>query len=214
MPRAKGGSKSRQRRKKIMKMAKGYVGGRGRLYKTARETVERALVFAYRDRRVKKRTFRGLWITRIGAAAKMSGLSYSQLIKGLKQARVELDLVEVAPDAQPPVCRMMDYGKFRYEQKKKSHGPKKHSVVEIKEVKMGSRTDPHDVVHKVRNIRQFIGKGQRVKVSVFFRGREITHPELGRQMLRGVVDQIQDIAKVDIEPRLEGRSMAMLLTPK
>jgi len=125
-----------------------------------------------------------------------------------------LDLVEVAPDAQPPVCRMMDYGKFRYEQKKKSHGPKKHSAFEIKEVKMGSRTDPHDVVHKVRNIRQFIEKGQRVKVSVFFRGREITHPELGKQMLRGVVDQVQDIAKLDIEPRLEGRSMAMLLTPK
>jgi translation initiation factor IF-3 len=125
-----------------------------------------------------------------------------------------LDLVEVAPDAQPPVCRMMDYGKYRYEQKKKSHGPKKHSAFEIKEVKMGSRTDPHDVVHKVRNIRQFIEKGQRVKVSVFFRGREITHPELGRQMLRGVVDQVQDIAKLDIEPRLEGRSMAMLLTPK
>ena len=99
MPRAKGGSKSRQRRKKIMKMAKGYVGGRGRLYKSARETVERALVFAYRDRRVKKRTFRGLWITRIGAAAKMNGLSYSQLIKGLKEAGVELDrkiLAEIA----------------------------------------------------------------------------------------------------------------------
>ena len=91
MPRAKGGSKSRQRRKKIMKMAKGYVGGRGRLYKSARETVERALVFAYRDRRVKKRAFRGLWITRIGAAAKLNGLSYSQLIKGLKEAGVELD---------------------------------------------------------------------------------------------------------------------------
>jgi large subunit ribosomal protein L20 len=91
VPRAKGGSKSRQRRKKIMKMAKGYVGGRGRLYKSARETVERALVFAYRDRRVKKRTFRGLWITRIGAAAKLNGLSYSQLIKGLKEAGVELD---------------------------------------------------------------------------------------------------------------------------
>lgn len=126
----------------------------------------------------------------------------------------ELDLVEVAAEAQPPVCRMMDYGKFRYEQKKKAHGPKKHSVIDVKEVKMGSRTDPHDVEHKVKNIRLFIGRGQRVKVSVFFRGREITHPELGRQMLRGVVDRIQDIAKVDIEPRLEGRSMAMLLTPK
>jgi len=91
VPRAKGGSKSRQRRKKIMKLAKGYVGGRGRLYRSARETVERSLAFAYRDRRVKKRTFRGLWITRIGAAAKLNGLSYSQLIKGLKQAKVELD---------------------------------------------------------------------------------------------------------------------------
>ena len=82
-----------------MKMAKGYVGGRGRLYRSARETVERALAFAYRDRRVKKRTFRGLWITRIGAAAKLNGLSYSQLIKGLKQARVEIDrkvLAEIA----------------------------------------------------------------------------------------------------------------------
>jgi translation initiation factor IF-3 len=126
----------------------------------------------------------------------------------------ELDLVEVAAEAQPPVCRIMDYGKFRYEQKKKTHGPKKHSVVEVKEVKMGSRTDPHDIEHKVRNIRLFIERGQRVKVSVFFRGREITHPELGRQMLRGVAEQILDIAKVDIEPRLEGRNMAMLLTPK
>lgn len=91
MPRAKGGSKSRQRRKKIMKLAKGYVGGRGRLYRSARETVERSLAFAYRDRRVKKRSFRGLWITRIGAAAKLNGISYSQLIKGLKQAGIELD---------------------------------------------------------------------------------------------------------------------------
>ena len=99
MPRAKGGSKTRQRRKKVMKMAKGYVGGRGRLYRSARETVERALAFAYRDRRVKKRTFRGLWITRIGAAAKLNGLSYSQMIKGLKQARIEIDrkvLAEIA----------------------------------------------------------------------------------------------------------------------
>ena len=91
MPRAKGGPKSRNRRKKIMKLAKGYVGGRGRLYRSARETVERAGMFAYRDRRVKKRTFRGLWITRIGAAAVLNGLSYSQLIRGLKQAGVELD---------------------------------------------------------------------------------------------------------------------------
>lgn len=114
MPRAKGGSKSRQRRKKIMKMAKGYVGGRGRLYKTARETVERALVFAYRDRRVKKRTFRGLWITRIGAAAKMNGMSYSQLIKGLKEAKVELDrkmLAELAVADLPAFGQLVQAAK-------------------------------------------------------------------------------------------------------
>lgn len=126
-----------------------------------------------------------------------------------------IDLVEVAPEAQPPVCRIMDYGKFRYEQKKKSHGAKKkQTFVSIKEVKMGSRTDSHDLAYKVRNIRRFIERGQRVKVSVFFRGREITHPELGRHMLEGVFGQVQDIAKLDVSPRLEGRNMAMLLTPK
>jgi len=141
-------------------------------------------------------------------------LGVMPLHEALKQVEaLELDLVEVAPDAQPPVCRMMDYGKFRYEQKKKQQGPKK-TVVEIKEVKMGSRTDHHDIEHKVKNIRKFIDEGQRVKVSVFFRGREITHPELGRQMLLGVVELVQDVAKLDIQPRLEGRSMAMLLTPK
>lgn len=126
-----------------------------------------------------------------------------------------LDLVEVAPEAQPPVCRIMDYGKYRYLQKKKSHGAKKkQTYVAVKEVKMGSRTDPHDLLYKVRNIRRFIERGQRVKVSVFFRGREITHPELGKHMLDGVLNQVLDIAKLDVAPRLEGRNMAMLLTPK
>jgi large subunit ribosomal protein L20 len=91
MPRAKGGSKSRRRRKKILKLAKGYVGGRGRLYRSARETVERSLAFSYRDRRVRRREFRSLWNIRINAAARLSGISYSQLIKGLRQAGVILD---------------------------------------------------------------------------------------------------------------------------
>jgi len=144
-----------------------------------------------------------------------SQLGVMSLYEALKTVEsLGVDLVEVASEAQPPVCRMMDYGKFRYEQKKKSHGASKHSIVEIKEVKMGSRTDPHDVVHKVKNIRKFIGEGQRVKVSVFFRGREITHPELGRQMLMTVMEQLRDVAKLDIDPRLEGRNMAMLVTPK
>jgi large subunit ribosomal protein L20 len=116
VPRAKGGSKSRQRRKKIMKMAKGYVGGRGRLYRSARETVERALTFAYRDRRAKKRSFRGLWITRIGAAAKLNGISYSQLIKGLKLAGIELDrkiLAELAVVDLPAFGQLAETAKAR-----------------------------------------------------------------------------------------------------
>ncbi len=143
-------------------------------------------------------------------------LGVMPLHEALKMVEVqELDLVEVAPEAQPPVCRMMDYGKFRYEQRKKSHGAKKkQTFVAVKEVKMGSRTDRHDLVYKIRNIRKFIERGQRVKVSVFFRGREITHPQLGKQMLDGVFGQVQDIAKLDISPRLEGRNMSMLLTPK
>jgi translation initiation factor IF-3 len=144
-----------------------------------------------------------------------SQLGVMTLYDALKQVdSLGVDLVEVAPEAQPPVCRMMDYGKFRYQQKKKSQGGGKKTFVSIKEVKMGSRTDRHDLVYKVKNIRRFIERGQRVKVSVLFRGREITHPELGRDMLNSVVGQVQDIAKLDIPPRLEGRNMAMLLVPK
>ena len=143
-----------------------------------------------------------------------SQLGVMPLYEALKAVEsLGVDLVEVAAEATPPVCRMMDYGKFRYQQKKKSQGGKK-PLVSIKEVKMGSRTDRHDLVYKVKNIRRFIERGQRVKVSVFFRGREITHPELGREMLNSVVGQVQDIAKLDIAPRLEGRNMAMLLVPK
>ncbi len=126
-----------------------------------------------------------------------------------------LDLVEVAPEGQPPVCRIMDYGKFRYLQRKKAQGAKKkQTFVAMKEVKLGSRTDRHDLDYKIKNIRRFIERGQRVKVSVFFRGREITHTDLGRQMLNGVAGQVLDIAKLEIAPKLEGRSMAILLTPK
>lgn len=116
MPRVKGGPKSRRRRKKILKLAKGYVGGRGRLYRSARETVERALAFAYRDRRVRRREFRGLWITRINAAAQLNGLSYNQFIKGLKQGRVELDrkiLADLAVSDMPAFSQIAQFAKAR-----------------------------------------------------------------------------------------------------
>ncbi len=114
MPRVKRGQQARQRRKKVLKLAKGYVGARGKLYRTARETVERGLVFAYRDRRVKKRTFRGLWITRINAGARLSGLSYSQLIKGLKHGGVELDrkiLADLAVSDMPAFSQIAQFAK-------------------------------------------------------------------------------------------------------
>lgn len=126
----------------------------------------------------------------------------------------ELDLVEISPTASPPVCRIMDYGKFRYLQKKKVQESRKHQTqVMVKEVKLGSRTSEHDVDFKVNNIRRFLEKKQRVKVSVFFRGREITHPEIGKELLEKVMTKIEDIGTMENQPRLEGRNMSMLVVP-
>ena len=126
-----------------------------------------------------------------------------------------LDLVEVAPTAQPPVCRVTDFDKYRYAQKKKTHDSKRHATATaIKEVKMGARTEKHDVEFKIKHIRRFVGEGQRVKLSISFRGREITHPELGRTLLESIVAQVQDIAQADGLPRMEGRNMSILLTPR
>jgi translation initiation factor IF-3 len=127
----------------------------------------------------------------------------------------ELDLVEIAATASPPVCRIMDYGKFRYEKKKKAQESKKKQVyVTVKEVKMGSRTSVHDVDFKVGHIRKFLDRSQRVKVSVFFRGREITHPEIGRDLLLGVFEKVKDLSNMEVSPRLEGRNMSMMLQPR
>jgi translation initiation factor IF-3 len=127
----------------------------------------------------------------------------------------ELDLVEVSPTATPPVCRIMDYGKFRYLQKKKVQESRKNQTqVLVKEVKLGSRTSEHDLDFKVNHIRRFLEKKQRVKVSVLFRGREITHPEIGREMLDKVVDKVQDVGSLDGQARMEGRNMSVLVVPR
>jgi len=127
----------------------------------------------------------------------------------------DLDLVEVAPSASPPVCRIMDYGKFRYAQKKKAQESRKKSAATIlKEVKVGSQTSTHDVDFKLGHIRGFLGEGHRVKVSVFFRGRSITHPELGKAMLDRIAEKLGDVATVEQQPRMEGRSMSMMLIAK
>jgi translation initiation factor IF-3 len=124
----------------------------------------------------------------------------------------ELDLVEVAPKSVPPVCRIMDYGKFKYQQSKKvQEARKKQSFIQIKEVKVRPKTEEHDLQIKIRNIRRFLEKGNKVKVSLMFRGREIAHPELAQRVMERISQSIQDIGTVETEPRLEGRFMTMMI---
>ena len=125
-----------------------------------------------------------------------------------------MDLVEVAPNAKPPVCKVMDYGKYLYqEQKKKQEAKKKQAKVQIKEIKVRPKTDDNDLETKVRHIRRFIGNGDRCKVSVFFRGREMAHRDRGAELLQRVVEMMSDVAKVEQEPRFEGRTMNLVLAP-
>lgn len=125
-----------------------------------------------------------------------------------------LDLVEVAATANPPVCRIMDYGKHKYQLSKKAkEAKKKQAVVLVKEMKMRSKTEEHDFQFKLRNVRKFLAEGNKVKVSIIFRGREITHTELGMGMLKRVADELKDAATIESGPRLEGRNMSMLIAP-
>ena len=126
------------------------------------------------------------------------------------------DLVEVSPNASPPVCRIMDYGKFKYQQSKKMNQGKRHthSVAHIKEVKVRPRTDVHDLEVKIRNIKKFLTHGNKAKVTLMFRGREIAHPEFGRGLMDRIAEEIQDIGVVESPPKLEGRNMIMLIAPK
>ncbi len=125
-----------------------------------------------------------------------------------------LDLVEVAPNADPPVCRIMDFGKYKYQQQKKQQEAKKRqSVVQLKEIKVRPKTDEHDYQTKLKHIRRFLEDGDRVKVTVFFRGREIVHKDRGLTILQRVMAETEDIAKVEQEPRSEGRTMNMFLVP-
>ena len=125
-----------------------------------------------------------------------------------------MDLVEVAATADPPVCRIMDFGKFKYEQQqKKKEAKKNQSVVQIKEIKVRPKTDDHDYETKLRHIRRFLTDGDRCKVTVFFRGREIVHKDRGQAILERVIEDTKDIRKVEQEPSAEGRTLQMLLMP-
>ncbi|HET7321942.1 MAG TPA: translation initiation factor IF-3 [Longimicrobiaceae bacterium] len=125
-----------------------------------------------------------------------------------------LDLVEVAPMARPPVCRIMDYGKFKYEEQRKAREARKNQhQVQIKEVKMRPGIEDHDFDFKIRHARRFLEEGNKVKLTMMFRGRQMAHPELGREVLERVVGEIEDVGKMESAPSMEGRSMTMLLAP-
>ena len=130
-------------------------------------------------------------------------------------AGVGLDLVEVSPNADPPVCKFLDVGKFRYEAQKKANAQRKtQKTQDIKEVKMRPNIDTHDYDVKMRNVNKFIENGDKVKVTLRFRGRELSHQQLGMNLLRRVQEDVEEIAKVEAYPRMEGRQMLMVLSPK
>lgn len=125
------------------------------------------------------------------------------------------DLVEVAPTSQPPVCRIMDYGKYKYELSKKDHQSRRHQKsTQVKEIKLRPRTDKHDLEIKVRQIKEFLSEGNKTKVTVTFRGREMANQELGRAVMTSVVEQVTETGTIEYQPRMEGRSLIMIVAPK
>jgi translation initiation factor IF-3 len=150
----------------------------------------------------------------IGADSEQLGVMPPEV--ALEKAReVGLDLVEVAANSRPPVCRIMDYGRYKYEQKKKRTGKNKQAhAAALKEVKLRPGTDMHDLTFKLNNARRFLMDGDKVKVTVMFRGREMVHTNRGREQLDQVVEQLKDVAKLENRPRMEGRFMSMILARK
>jgi len=133
----------------------------------------------------------------------------------LRMARERgLDLMEISPNAQPPVCKICDYGKFKYEKKKKDHeARKKQTVIKVKEVQLRPRTDQHDLDYKFKNIRTFLEEGDKAKITMMFRGREVTYVEQGHKMMRELAQKVEDIAVVEAPAKLEGKKLIMVLAP-
>jgi len=130
-------------------------------------------------------------------------------------SEVGLDLVEISPNADPPVCKILDFGKYKYEaQKKANEARKKQKVIEVKEIKLRPGIDDHDYDVKMRAMRSFLDEGDKVKVTMRFRGRELAHQELGMKVLDRVRDQLAELAKVEQWPKMEGRQMTMVISPK
>jgi len=143
-------------------------------------------------------------------------LGVISLAEALAEAgRVNLDLVEVAPAANPPVCKIMDYGKFRYQQSKKlALAKKSQSTIQVKEMRIRPKTEAHDLEVKIKHIRKFLEQSDKVKITMMFRGREIAYTENGRRIMESVKESLAEISQVDQYPKLEGRNMVMILSPK
>ena len=130
-------------------------------------------------------------------------------------AKAGLDLVEVSPTAEPPVCRIMDYGKFRYQQSKKVQISKKsQTVIQVKEIRLRPKTEEHDLEVKVKHVRKFLEQHNKVKISMMFRGREIAYTDIGRKIMEDIKNTLADGCVIDQQPKLEGRNMIMIVSPK
>ena len=128
---------------------------------------------------------------------------------------IGLDLVEVASTADPPVCRIMDFGQFKYQQSKRQHQAKKHQkIIHLKEIKLRPRTEEHDFQFKLKHALEFVGEGDKVKVTVMFRGREMSHQELGARLLHKFAEEAGEAAAIEVPPKMEGRTMSLVLAPK
>ena len=150
----------------------------------------------------------------VGAEGEMLGVF--KLDDALREAgRAGLDLVEVSPNAEPPVCKILDYGRFKYEaQKKKNEARKKQKVIEVKEIKLRPAIEQHDYEVKMKAVRKFLEEGDKVKVTLRFRGREMAHQDLGMRVLERVRDDLGEEVKIELAPKLEGRQMIMVMAPR
>ena len=142
-------------------------------------------------------------------------LGIINLQEAISKAKNEnLDLIEIAPNARPPVCKIMDMGKYKYDlQKKANQAKKKQKVVSLKEIKLRPGTESHDYNFKIKNAKKFISKGDKVKFTVKFNGREMQHTELGKELMNKIIEETKDIAKVETQPKFEGRQMVMIIQP-
>src|SRR4030043_2273298 len=169
-------------------------------------------MFIVRDVRI-NREIRAKEVRVIDPEGKQLGIL--PVVEALRAAaNANLDLVEVSPKSEPPVCRIMDYGKYKYQQSKKAHdAKKKQAVVHLKEGKMRAKTEEHDFQFKLKHIERFLKEGNKTKVTVVFRGRELAHPDFGRNMLGRIAEEAKEWGKVEQGPKFEGRNFIMVLTP-